>query len=89
MSLPWEVRDRFPGAGQTFGDGPNFMDVFDSDVHSDMRKENPYYPFASKGEWEIASFLERCGLSMKWIDEFLGLSKVSVAVHGKLIINLS
>jgi hypothetical protein len=58
IRLPEEVRDRFPGAGQTFGKSPGFMEVFDSDVHADMRKENIYYPFTSKGEWEIASFLE-------------------------------
>lgn len=85
IRLPEEVRDHFPGAGQTFGKSPGFMEVFDSDVHADMRKENIYYPFASKGEWEIASFLERCGLSMNWIDELLCLSKVCIDLHTRKI----
>jgi hypothetical protein len=73
-----EVRDRFPGAGSTFGQGQSYMDLFNSDTYADLRQESLYYPFTSKGEWEIASFLERCGLSMRWIDEFLNLSLVSV-----------
>jgi len=56
-----------------------FMDRFDSDQHADKRRQNLFYPFASKDEWELASFLLECGLLMTKIDEFLHITMVSVS----------
>lgn len=70
-------REDYPGAAKIYGTSPTFMDIFNSDVHSAERKNHPYYPFASKEEWELASFLLRSDLSMKSIDKFLKLQLVS------------
>jgi len=66
----------YPGASQTYGKGTSFMDVFEQDAHSLERRAQPYYPFASNHEWEMASFLLRSNLSMKSIDKFLKLHLV-------------
>lgn len=67
----------YPGAAQTYGRGSTFMDQFDRDEHAAMRQENLYYPWASRQEWELASFLLRSSLSMAAIDQFLSLALVS------------
>jgi hypothetical protein len=41
-------RDCYPTAARVYGKGHMFMDVFDADRFADKRKENLYYPFASK-----------------------------------------
>ena len=56
-----------------FGSGPGFTDVFNMDRHAEKRRENLYYPFSSKGEWGLASWLLCSGLSMRAIDDFLAL----------------
>ncbi|KAE9385659.1 hypothetical protein BT96DRAFT_1006846 [Gymnopus androsaceus JB14] len=43
---------------------------------SDQRKLNLYYPWASKGEWEMAQYLLKSSLSLADIDEFLKLELV-------------
>ena len=68
---------KYPFAGHVFGRSRNFMDNFHTDKFSEERASHPYYPFASSGEWELASFLSRADLSMKFIDEFLSLELVS------------
>ena len=65
----------FPDAGFVYGRGDGFMGTFHN-AHAEERASNIYFPFQSKGEWEIASFLSSSGLSMKHIDEFLSLSEV-------------
>jgi len=69
-------RVNYPRASQTYGKGASFMDLFDQDSHALERRSQLYYPFASKNEWEIASFLLRSNLSMKSIDNFLKLQMV-------------
>jgi len=76
-----EYREEFPGASKVFGSGTTFMDNFDSDGFADLRQENLYYPFASKGDWEMAAFLLRSGLSMAKIDDFLNLQLVGTRTH--------
>lgn len=70
--------EEYKGAAKTFGPGVTFMSEFDSDEHAAKRAENPYYPFASKDEWELAAYLLRSDLSMASIDAFLSLKRVSV-----------
>ena len=69
--------ETYPGAAQTFGRAATFMDLFDADPHSNKRRDHPYYPFASRGEWQLASFLLCSDLSMNAIDKFLKLELVS------------
>jgi hypothetical protein len=69
--------EMFPGAGQTFGRAATFMDIFDADPHAPKRKQHLYYPFASREEWQLASFLLCSDLSMNAIDRFLKLELVS------------
>ena len=72
--------DHFPGAGHIFGSGPGFLGQFQGDTNAGARSTNIYYPFLSKGEWEVAAFLSCSGLSMKLIDKFLSLSLVRFRV---------
>jgi hypothetical protein len=67
----------YPEAGQKFGRGETFLDVFDADCHAEKRRQHLYYPFASKAEWGLASFLLCSDLSMNSIDKFLKLELVS------------
>ena len=67
----------FPNAGFVYSRRDGFMGTFYNNTHAEECASNIYFPFQSKGEWEIASFLLSSGLSMKWIDDFLSLSMVS------------
>jgi hypothetical protein len=69
--------EEYSGASQVYGKGHTFMDNFHMDSHANERHDNLYYPFASRDEWEIASFLLRSSLSMSAIDQFLSLQLVS------------
>lgn len=72
------VVELFDGAAETYGAGTTFMDDFDQDQYAQQRSHNLYYPFASREEWELASFLLRSNLSMASIDKFLSLALVSL-----------
>jgi hypothetical protein len=70
--------DTHPNAAKVYRtDGRTFMDNFDQDTHTEKRIDNVYYPFASRSEWELASFLLGSNLSMTAIDKFLSLDLVS------------
>jgi hypothetical protein len=69
---------KFEGAGKIMGVGLSFMDRFHLDTFTENRKTNIYYPFASRDDWSMASYLLRSGLSMKKIDEYLSLSMVRI-----------
>ena len=66
----------FPGAAQTFTGGSTFLDQFDADEFSSYRSSNIYYPFASRGDWQLGSWLLHSGLSMGAINAFLSLDLV-------------
>ncbi|KAF8212909.1 hypothetical protein K438DRAFT_1751323 [Mycena galopus ATCC 62051] len=67
----------FPGAAQPLQEkGESFTERMDKDQFAAHRKGNLYYPFASKVEWQMASFLLRSGMTMKDIDDFLRLQLV-------------
>lgn len=69
--------ENYPTGVESFGQGDTFMDVFDADDHADKRRDNLYYPFASRQDWEIASWILRSSLSMAEIDSFLSLELVN------------
>ena len=71
----------YAGAAVEYGRGTTFMERFDDDQYAQERKTNLYYPFTSRDEWELASFLLRSDLSMASIDTFLSLKLVSVVYH--------
>jgi hypothetical protein len=72
--------EEYQGAARSYGRGATFMDMFDGDMYNSERVNNLYYPFASKDEWELASFLLRSNLSMALITELLSLSLVGFQV---------
>ncbi|KAG2123729.1 hypothetical protein DEU56DRAFT_701519, partial [Suillus clintonianus] len=53
--------------------GLTFLDLFDANEYAEYRKENLFYPFTAKEEWEVGNFLLRSSLSMAVIDKFLKL----------------
>lgn len=71
-------KETHPTASTVYGRGQTFMDIFNKDEHSTKREQQLYYPFASRDEWELASFLLRSHLSMASIDKFLKLKLVSI-----------
>lgn len=66
----------YPDAGKTYGHAPSFIDIFNTDQHAKERLTNTYWPFSSKADWGMGSWLLRSGLSMRAINDFLGLEKV-------------
>ena len=72
-------KETHPTASNIYGIGHTFMDVFEKDQYAQRRVEQLYYPFASKDEWELASFLLRSNLSMASIDKFLKLNLVGAS----------
>jgi hypothetical protein len=71
-----EIEEVFNGAAQILGADKTFMDQFNADPHAVHRQDNLYYPFTSREEWELASFLLRSGMAMSSIDEFLALGLI-------------
>ena len=73
---PFHIK-KHPTSGSVYGCGETFMDQCDKDRFTEMRKGHLYYPFASRDEWELASFLLHSRLSMAAMDRFLKLKLVS------------
>lgn len=68
----------FPTAAKVYGRGSTFMDEFHQDKHSQDRLDNMFYPFSSKDEWELASWLARADLSVGLMDDFFSLQLVRI-----------
>jgi len=76
------LTEEFSAAAAMFSHGAMFMDTFDKDTHVQGCSKNIFYPFASRDEWEMASFLLQSQLSMVSINKFLSLKLVySLHVH--------
>ena len=71
-------KETHPTASSVYRRGQTFMDVFEKDRYATERETQLYYPFASRDEWELASFLLHSHLSMASIDKFLKLKLVSI-----------
>jgi hypothetical protein len=76
---PTYYEDLHPNTPFIIGSGPKFTDIFNADCHATKRAENLYYPFSSKAEWGLASWLLCSGLSMRAVDDFLSLPIVSMS----------
>jgi hypothetical protein len=59
------------------GRGANLLEQMETDQYARFRQENIFYPFASRSEWELASWLSSSSLSQKSINKFLHLDHVS------------
>ena len=72
--------EEFPGAAKIFpGERKTFLGTFDSDTFSNECRSNPYYPFASRPDWEFGLWLIRSGLSLAAVDSLLSLGLVSLS----------
>ena len=74
--VPGLVIDAHPSTPSIYPGGTTFMDQFFADQYADFRQENLYYPFASRIDWQLASWLLCSRLSMAAIDDFLSLELV-------------
>lgn len=68
-------------AGHFYGRGQNTLERMSNDKHAPERVDNPYYPFASKQEWETARWLLLSGCSQSTVDDFFHLSYVRCAIY--------
>lgn len=57
--------------------GLNILQKMERDTHNDSRRENIYWPFANRAEWNLARWLLEGKLSKKSISDFLKLEYVS------------
>lgn len=78
--------EHFSEASQTFGRAESFMDQFDADRYANERKNNLYFPWASKGDYGLGAWLLRSGLSIRAIDEFLALELVCHPLYSVFLI---
>ena len=84
---PFRIK-RHPTSSKVYGHGETFMDQFDKDQFAEARNQGLlYYPFATRDEWELASFLLRSNLSMNAIDRFLKLKLVSYPLRKRYILH--
>ena len=68
-----QFEDFHPNMPLIFGSSSGFVDLLNIDLHTEKRRENLYYPFSSKAEWGLVLWLLCLGLSMRAINDFLGL----------------
>ena len=66
----------YTGCSEAFPGGKTFMDFFETDQYAEERKTNIYFPFASRREWQFASWLLHSRLSLAAIDSLLSLDLV-------------
>ena len=69
--------ETYEGCSKVYPGGKTFMDTFQMDQYTEERTINPYFPFASREEWQFASWLLHSRLSLKAIDSLLSLDIVS------------
>ena len=79
----------FPGAAKTYSGGSTFLNKFDTDEFSSCRSSNIYYPFASRGDWQLGSWLLRSGLSMSAMDTLLSLDLVCLLLFRLQLLTVS
>jgi len=73
---PGLIVDAHPSTPSIYPGGTTFMDQFFADQYAGFRQENLYYPFASRVDWQLTSWLLHSCLSMVAIDNFLSLELV-------------
>ena len=78
---PSLIVNAHPSTPSIYPGGTTFMDKFFADQYADFRRENLYYPFMSRVDWQLASWLLHSCLSMATIDDFLSLELVCCFVE--------
>ena len=73
--------EAYDGCAERFPGGKNFMDEFRNNQYAEERRQNLYFPWASRREWAFASWLLRSHLSMAAIDSLLSLELVSDSLY--------
>jgi len=72
----------FEGAARTFGKGRDVLTrMVDADLYKEERRVNSYYPFSSKAEWDVASWLASGDIPLTKQDTFFDLDYVSRFVN--------
>ncbi|KAG2368995.1 hypothetical protein BDR07DRAFT_1447977 [Suillus spraguei] len=75
---PGTVQQYHPNMPVTLPGGKNHLQKMDNDIHANIRNtKNIYYPFTSKSEFDLASWLSSRALSQKEVDSFLCLEHIS------------
>lgn len=69
--------EKHTAAGFDYGKGKTIVDEIDEDQFADERRNNRYYPFASRDDFEVGAWFIRSSVSMSDIDKFLKLPAVS------------
>ncbi|KAG6372397.1 hypothetical protein JVT61DRAFT_7869 [Boletus reticuloceps] len=70
--------DPYTNARSVMGNGQSFLAKFRQDKFAPHREFNPYYPFSTAEDWEVASFLLTSKLSMRAINDFLSLKLIKM-----------
>lgn len=70
------VKEDHPNQPYGFDGGQNLLQTMENDAYNDERLENPFYPFKSQGEWQLARWLSESRLTQAQIDKFLKLHEV-------------
>ena len=76
--------EAYKGCTEAFPGGEMFMDQFRRDQYAEQRRQNIYFPWASKQEWAFALWLLRSHLSMAAIDHLLSLEIISCDIPAPL-----
>ncbi len=66
-----------PSAGKIYGKGRTIMEeIDDKEAGNSERKNNIFYPFVSRMDFEMGAWLSQSNVSMSQIDDFLKLDYV-------------
>ncbi|KAG6370388.1 hypothetical protein JVT61DRAFT_12109 [Boletus reticuloceps] len=68
--------ETFEGCSTAFPGSKSFMDNFRQDKYAAEQRENLYFPFASREEWQFTSWLLQLCLSLSAINSLLSLDIV-------------
>ena len=77
-----------PTSGHTFRKGESILDRMKAHKHEDYCQSNPYYPFADKGEWELAKFLA-LNFMQTQMNHFLKLKWIRLRNNFTIVTDLS
>jgi hypothetical protein len=69
--------ESYEGAAKVYGKGETFLERFGRDEQAQHRSENPYFPLASRDEWEFTNVLLRMHCSQAEKTELLNTGLVS------------
>jgi hypothetical protein len=77
----------FDNAAHIYDLGETFLNQFDLDPYSHLRRDNLFYPFANLDDWKMANFLLTSKLSIRALNNFLSLKAASFNLIIQICIN--